>query len=416
MTTTDLAGPGARAMTRLETLAGLTDEPGRLTRLFLSPAHRKAADEVAAMMRQAGCDHVAIDALGTVTGRYEGRTAGAPALLIGSHIDTVRDAGAYDGNLGVVAGIGVIEALHQAGERLDFAVEVLAFGDEENVRFPTHLSSSRAIAGTFDYSSLLLRDPDGISVRDALVAFGGAPDGIGAIARDRRGVLGYVEMHIEQGPVLEAQGLPVGIVTAINGANRLRVTVLGDAGHAGTVPMALRRDALAAAAEMVLAVEERGGAFRDTVATVGRLTVEPGAPNVVPGRVQFSIDARAPQDDTRMVMVAAIRNELARIAKRRGVQIELESVTGSAACPCDPAMIAGLEEAVLRHQIRPFRLPSGAGHDAVAMAALCPVGMLFVRCKGGISHNPAESISEADAETAMRVLIDFVRHYRPSRG
>jgi allantoate deiminase len=190
------------------------------------------------------------------------------------------------------------------------------------------------------------------------------------------------------------------------------VTVLGEAGHAGTVPMGLRRDALAAAAEMVLAVEERGGAFRDTVATVGRLTVEPGAPNVVPGRVQFSIDARAPQDDTRTVMVEAIRNELARVARRRGVSIELEAVTSTPACPCDPAMIAGLEAAVARHQIRAVQLPSGAGHDAMAMAALCPVGMLFVRCKGGISHNPAESITPADAEVAMRVLIDFVKTFR----
>jgi allantoate deiminase len=399
-------------MARLAALARFTDEPGRLTRLFLSPAHRQAVDAVAAMLGEAGCDRVEIDALGSVVGRYEGAHAGAPALLIGSHIDTVRDAGAYDGNLGVVAGIGIVEALAAAGERLPFALEVLAFGDEENVRFPTHLSSSRALAGRFDFASLHSRDADGVSLRDALVAFGGAPDAIDALARPRGSVLGYLEMHIEQGPVLEDQDLPVGIVSAINGASRLRVTVAGQAGHAGTVPMALRCDALAGAAEMVLAVEERGAAFPDTVATVGRLTVEPGAPNVIPGRVAFSVDARGPQDATRTVLVDSMKNAFARIARRRGLLIELEHVTSTPACPCDPTLIALLEQAVRRQQLRPLLLASGAGHDAMAMADLCPVGMLFVRCKGGISHNPAESITQADADTAMRVLQDFVRGFR----
>lgn len=409
-----LRSAGARAMARLDALRSFTDVAGQIHRLFLSPSHRRAVDAVAAMMREAGCDSVSVDALGTVAGRYEGAASGSPALFIGSHIDSVKDAGAFDGTLGVVAGIGVVEALREAGERLPFAVELLAFGDEENVRFPTSLSSSRAVAGTFDPASFAVADEDGVSVHEALEAFGGDPAAVAGIARRRADVLAYVEVHIEQGPVLEAEHLPVGVVTAINGASRRRLAVTGEAGHAGTVPMPLRRDALAAAAEMVLAIERLGALAPDAVATVGRLAVEPSAVNVIPGRVTFTLDARAPSDPVREALVSEIRATCESIARRRGVSMAVEPFADSPACPCDPGIQAGLSQAISRLQLPVRGLPSGAGHDAMAMAALCPVGMLFVRCAGGISHNPAESVTEADVDVAMRVLLDFVRSYRPA--
>ena len=399
---------GSRAFARLETLRRFTDVPGQIHRLYLSAAHRQAVDAVADMMRAAGCDSVHVDALGTVVGRYEAAQPGRPALLIGSHIDTVKDAGAYDGTFGVVAGIGIVEVLRETGRRLPFAIELLAFGDEENVRFPTNLSSSRALAGTFDPAMLDGRDEAGVRFADALALFGGDAGGIAGLARRREDVLGYVELHIEQGPVLEERDLPVGVVTAIAGSTRLRVRVTGTAGHAGTVPMAMRHDALAAAAEMILAVERVAGEGRGTVATVGRIAAEPGAVNVIPGGASFTIDARAPVDADRHAMVATLTAALRAIAARRGVQLALDSFLESAACPCDTQVRAGLSAAVAGRQIPVLELASGAGHDAMAMAALCPVGMLFVRCAGGISHNPAESMTIADADVAIAVLLDFV--------
>jgi allantoate deiminase len=403
---------GALAFARLDALNAFSDHPDHLERLFLSPAHRKAADAVAQMMRDAGCDSVHMDALGTVVGRYEGKEPGRPALLIGSHIDTVKDAGSYDGMLGVIAGIGVIEALRDAGERLDFAVEVLAFGDEENVRFPSNLSSSRAIAGSFDFSTLDGRDENGISLREALIAFGGNPDGITALARKAGDVIGYVEMHIEQGPVLDQERRPVGIVTAISGASRRRVIVTGEAGHAGTVPMALRHDALMAAAEMALAVERIGSAADNGVATIGQMQVEPGAVNVIPGRARFTIDARAPQDRVRETLVAEIEAALRMIAAKRKVGIEIQPFYDSPAAPASNTIMQGLAAAIEARQIEARYLPSGAGHDAMVMGALCPMGMMFVRCKDGISHNPAESMTEEDAGVAIAILLDFVRAYK----
>lgn len=403
---------GAQAFARLHALNAYSDHPDHLERLFLSPAHRKAADAVAAMMREAGFDSVQIDALGTVVGRYEAKTLSRPALLIGSHIDTVKDAGSYDGMLGVIAGIGVVEALHKAGERLDFAIEVLAFGDEENVRFPSNLSSSRAIAGSFDFSTLDGCDENGISLREALIAFGGNPDGIAALTRKKDDVIGYVEMHIEQGPVLDREKRPVGIVTAISGASRRRIIVTGEAGHAGTVPMALRKDSLAAAAEMALAVERLGSAADNGVATIGQLHVEPGAVNVIPGRVRFTVDARAPKDAVREKLVADIEAALRTIAARRNVNVEIQPFYDAPAAPASDAIMQGLAHAIEARQIEARYLPSGAGHDAMVMGALCPMGMMFVRCKDGISHNPAESMTEEDAGLAIAILLDFVRHYK----
>jgi allantoate deiminase len=414
MITNDPKRLGAQAFARLKALDAFSDHPDHLERLYLSPAHRKAADAVAAMMQEAGCDSVSIDALGTVVGRYEAKEPGCPALLIGSHIDTVKDAGSYDGMLGVIAGIGVIEALHEAGERLDFAVEVLAFGDEENVRFPSNLSSSRAIAGSFDFSTLDGRDENGISLRESLIAFGGNPDGIAALARRKEDVIGYIEMHIEQGPVLDQEDRAVGIVTAISGASRRRVIVTGEAGHAGTVPMALRRDSLMAAAEMALAIEKLGAKAENGVATIGQMQVEPGAVNVIPGRVRFTVDARAPNDSVREQLLAEIEAALRVIASRRKVSVEIQPFYDAPAAPASPTMMQGLAAAMEARQMEPRYLPSGAGHDAMVMGALCPMGMMFVRCKAGISHNPAESMTEADAGLAIGILLDFVRGYHPA--
>jgi allantoate deiminase len=403
---------GARAWARLEALRLMTDEPGKITRLYLSPSHRTSIDTVAAMMRDVGCDHVQIDALGTVVGRYEGTRPGLPALLIGSHIDTVVDGGAYDGALGVIAGLGVIEALHDTGERLDFAIEILAFGDEENVRFPTSLSSSRALAGTLPPAALDVKDADGITLRDALITCGFDPEGVARLKRNPTDVLGYVEVHIEQGPVLEAESLPVGIVTAINGATRWALTVTGEPGHAGTVPMALRKDALTAASEMALAIERIGRSHQDVVATVGRFQAYPGAVNVIPGAVRFTLDTRSPDDAVRTSVINAIEAACRTIAKERGVTLHIEPLSSAKATPMAASFIAGLSDAVSRHQIAPRLLPSGAGHDAMAMAELCPTGMLFVRCKGGISHSPLEAMTEGDCDTAITVLLDFVRNFR----
>lgn len=413
--TTPSSSLGASAYQRLEALRAYTDEPGKITRLYLSPSHIKSIDFIVDEMRKAGCDSVHVDALGTVVGRYEGKTSGLPALLIGSHIDTVVDGGAYDGALGVIAGIGVIEALHQKGERLDFAIEVLGFGDEENVRFPANLTSSRALAGTLDEAALDARDEQGISIREALTANGFDPSKMKSLKRDPKTVIGYVEIHIEQGPVLEAENLSVGVVTAINGATRWALTVKGEPGHAGTVPMNMRHDALTAASEMALAIERIGRARESVVATVGRFQAFPGAVNVIPGEVRFSLDTRAPDDALREKIITMIEEECKAIAARRHVALHIEPLSSAKATPMASHMIAGLSEAIGRRQITPRLLPSGAGHDAMAMATLCPAGMMFVRCKGGISHSPLESMTESDCDTAIEVLLDFVRQFDPKR-
>jgi allantoate deiminase len=392
----------------IEELAQHTDEPGRLTRLYLSDAHRRAADATLRLMQEAGLN-ARIDALGSVIGRVEGADPEAPALLIGSHIDSVVDAGRYDGNLGVVLGIVVVEALKQQGIAPACPIEIVAFGDEENVRFPTNLSTSQALAGRFNPAWLDGRDQDGVSFRDALIRFGGDPGGAAALARDPARYRGYLEVHIEQGPLLEAKRLPVGIVSAINGITRARASVIGEAGHAGTVPMNMRRDALAAVAEMIGIVERAGSTRTDTVATVGAAQVQPGAINVIPARVDFTLDARSPDDAVRLAMVQDIVTECQAAAQRRNVSFTIEPFMESPATPMDKDLIARLEEAVRSLGIEPLHLSSGAGHDAVAMANLCPSAMLFVRCKDGISHNPAESITTEDVDVAARVLIDAVK-------
>jgi allantoate deiminase len=399
-------------MAQLDELARYSEQAAGLTRPYLTPSHKQATLQVMRWMEEAGMK-ARTDAIGNVVGRYEGREASAPALLLGSHIDTVRNAGKYDGNLGVLAAIACVAELAGRGERLPFAIEVYAFGDEEGVRFPTTLSGSRAVAGRFDPAALDARDSAGVSLRQALTNFGCDVDAIRSIARKPADVLAYVELHIEQGPVLEAEGLALGVVTAIAGASRYAIEITGVAGHAGTVPMGLRRDALAGAAEMIAAVERRATATPDVVATVGRIEALPGAANVIPSMVRFTIDIRAPSDTARHSASAQIVSDIEAIAGRRSLSVQCQRVHDAGACTCDRGLIGSLGAAVARASLKPRHLPSGAGHDAMAMVELCPVGMLFMRCTDGISHNPLEAITVEDADLALRVLLDFLRHFKP---
>jgi allantoate deiminase len=352
-----------------------------------------------------------LDASGNVVGRYEGVSPGLPALMLGSHQDTVRNGGRYDGMLGIIAPVTCVGELNRQGVRLPHAIEVVAFGDEEGLRFQTTLLGSRAIAGTFDKTVLERRDADGVSMDRAMRDFGLAPEKIPALARKRADVLGFVEIHIEQGPVLESEGLPVGVVTAIAGCTRLAVRLEGEAGHAGTVPMHQRRDALTAAAEMVLTIEKLCRAMPGVVGTVGQIAAEPGAINVIPGAVSFSVDARAPNDADRRAALARIADAIRDIAERRGVRAWIETTLDAKACACTPWVMDRIAAAVTAEGVEPLRLVSGAGHDAMAMADLTDVGMLFVRCERGISHNPAEAITAFDAGTGARVLLRLMQNF-----
>lgn len=408
-----LALSGHEIKALVDNWARFSEEPDKLTRVFLSPEHKACATAVIDAMEAAGMT-ARIDAIGNVVGRYEGASPDAKTLITGSHIDTVRDAGAYDGNLGVALPIACIADLNARGKRLPFAVEIIAFGDEEGVRFPTTLSGSRTIAGTVDPAVLDLQDDTGGSLAEALRHFGCDPGRIAEEARNPEDVFAFVELHIEQGPVLEAEGLPVGTVTAINGASRFALTLEGMAGHAGTVPMNLRRDALSGAAEVIGAIERLGRSEAGLVATVGRIEAAPGAVNVIPGRVEFTLDIRAPEDRQREAAIAALEQDLAAIAERRGLTLTVERLYDEGAVACDPALMTELDKAIERQGIRAHRLPSGAGHDAMALASLCPIAMLFLRCGGGISHNPLESITAEDAETGARVFLDFLEHLEPT--
>ena len=400
-----------RILDRCEALARCSAQADGLTRVFLSAEQHTANDLVLGWMREAGMN-ARLDEIGNCVGRYEGERPGLPCLMLGSHLDTVRDAGKYDGMLGVVAAIECVHALHARGARLPFAIEVLGFADEEGVRFGATLLGSRAVAGTFDETLLEKVDDDGIRMRDALARFGLDATQIAHAARRPGEVLAYAELHIEQGPVLEAEGLPVGVVTAINGANRLQVEIEGEAGHAGTVPMGLRRDALAAAAECLLAVEARCASVPELVGTVGRLTASPGATNVIPGKVAFTIDVRSPRDAERLAAVAQVRRAMQEICARRGVAIAVTPTHEGRTAACAPWLREQIGRAVAAEGLPVRELPSGAGHDGMALVDLADIGMLFVRCKGGISHNPAEAISVEDAAVGARVFLRFIEGFR----
>jgi allantoate deiminase len=355
-----------------------------------------------------------LDAIGNVCGRYEGDRPGLPCLMLGSHYDTVRDAGKWDGPLGVITAIACVADLNRRGVRLPFAIEVIGFADEEGVRFASTLLGSRAVAGTFDESLLNARDRGGLTMREAMVQFGLDPGHIGAAARSRRDLHAYVELHIEQGPVLEQQDLPVGVVTAIAGATRLAANLTGVAGHAGTVPMAMRRDALAGAAECIVAVEQFCKAdSAGLVGTVGAITALPGATNVIPGKASFSLDIRAPTDAHRKLAVADLVRRIETIAKRRALSLQIDVTHENRTVPCAPWLKAQVAQAVAAENYPVFELPSGAGHDGMAMIDIADVVMLFVRCRDGISHNPAEHVEPADADAGARVLLRLIENFRP---
>ena len=394
-------------MERCDALAAFTEEEGGLTRRFATPALSRASDAVAEWMTAAGMT-VRGDAAGNVIGRYEGAGGGAGTLMLGSHLDTVRDAGRYDGALGVLVAIGAVAGLAARDRRLPYAIEVYAFSDEEGTRFGTAYLGSAAVAGRFEEAWLARRDGDGTSMAEALREYGCDPDALAGARRDGDDLLGYVEVHIEQGPVLEEADRPVGVVEAIAGQTRWDVELRGRAGHAGTVPMESRHDTLCAAAELVLAVEEAGRSRPGLVATVGELTVLPGAANVIPGTARLSIDARHADDDARTEPVVWRGSEADRIAARRGVELATEPRFEHRAVRCAPELVEALERAVSASGTPPLRLVSGAGHDAVQLASLAPVGMLFVRCAGGVSHDPAESVAEEDVAVALEVVGELL--------
>jgi allantoate deiminase len=403
-----LASDAAQVVRRCRELAAVSEEEGRLTRRFATPAMARANDLVGGWMAAAGMQ-VGTDAAGNLVGRLEGADPAAGTLLLGSHLDTVRDAGAFDGPLGVLAAVACVERLQAEGAALPFAIEVLGFSDEEGLRYGTAYLGSRAVAGTFDPALLDLVDDDGVSLGAALRAFGGAPEDVAGASRRGERLLGYCEVHIEQGPVLEGRDVPVGVVSAIAGATRAELEFSGRAGHAGTVPMDARHDAACAAAEWVLAVEAAARAEPGLVATVGRLEARPGAPNVVPGAAVASLDARHADDAVRETAVTALRAEAQRIGAARGVEVAWREVMTASAVAADRALTAALSTAVAERGLAVVTLPSGAGHDGVALAELTGVAMLLVRCAGGISHHPDESVDEADVAVALDVLHGFVR-------
>jgi allantoate deiminase len=369
----------------------VTEETGRTTRWFGGEAMERANELVGRWMAEAGMA-VRVDAALNLVGSLPGSDPAAGTLLLGSHLDTVRDAGAFDGPLGVIAAIECVERLRAREVSLPYGVDVIGFSDEEGLRFGTAYLGSRAVAGTLD--------------DEARALIGGAPD-----SASRRGerLLGYVELHTEQGPVLEERGAPVAVVTAIAGATRAEVVFTGRAGHAGTVPMALRRDAAVALAEFVVAVEEAGRTTPGLVATVGRLSAEPGAPNVIPGRAVASLDVRHADDVARRQALAELAERAAVIAARRGVDLAWEERMATPATAMDPELTELLASAVAEEGLEDVQLPSGAGHDAVALSALTGTAMLFVRCAGGISHHPDESVDAADVAVAIDVLERFMR-------
>lgn len=402
-TTTD----AERVMERCDILGAISEEPDRLTRRFATPALQRVNELVLEWMRAAGMV-VRQDTIGNLIGHYEAAQAGAKTLLLGSHLDSVRDAGKYDGPLGVLAALACVERLHAQGRRLSFAIELVAFADEEGLRYSTAYLGSQAYTGVFDPEQLHLADKDGITLADAIRAMGGDPAAIPADQRTAGDLIGYCELHIEQGPVLEALDLPVGVVTAISAQSRFQVRFTGVAGHAGTVPMAQRHDALCAAAEFILATEGVAQETRGLVATVGQVTADPGAGNVIPGLVRLSLDVRHQEATIQQQACYDLYGRAQQIAARRGVALDWELIQMNAAVPCSPELAGLLARSIESLGYPAHFLPSGAGHDSVMLKELTAVAMLFVRCRAGVSHNPAESVTTEDVAVALDVLERFL--------
>jgi allantoate deiminase len=389
------------ALSRCDELAAITARAGRIDRTFLTREHAEANALAATWFQRAGLVPWQ-DAAGNVCGRREGRTPGLPALVLGSHLDAVPDAGRYDGPLGVVVALGVVERLRSRD--LPFALEVVGFADEEGARFGTALTGSKAFAGTWNPAQLDLADAEGVTMRAAFERFGLDPERVGDAARRPEDLVGYLETHIEQGVLLEDAGAPLGVVRAIAGARRFALGVLGEARHAGGTPFARRRDALVGASHAVLDVA-RLASEAGCVATVGQLHAYPGAVNVVPGRVELSLDVRAEADGDRDRLWDDIRDSIVARCTRLGLRLVVEDLHGAAGVACAEPLTAALARGVRAVGAgEPARLLSWAGHDAMAVAGVAPVGMLFVRCTDGISHHPAEHVTAADVALAVDAL------------
>jgi beta-ureidopropionase / N-carbamoyl-L-amino-acid hydrolase len=399
---------GARIIDLAHQLTKWSETPNGLTCTYLSPAHKGVAAQLRDWMSAGGLE-ASIDALGNVVGRLPGTTETARTLIVGSHYDTVADAGRFDGRLGILTGLVAAEHLRRTGKRLPFHLEVIAFSEEEGVRFSAPYLGSSAIAGRFDDRILACRDAGNISLATVLREEGVDLAAIQKLSRRPESLRGYIEVHIEQGPVLLTRDLPVGIVTSIAGSARFHVTLNGVAGHAGTVPMQLRRDAAAAAAEIVLAVERICSAAANLVGTVGQLMVPHGLINVIPGSCELSLDIRSTDDSTRDAAIAEILTQIGRITQRRHITATVTEVARHGAVACAPAMQSALARAIAAAGIEPFYLASGAGHDAEQFAGVTDIGMLFVRSgNGGISHSPLEAVTAEDADVAARVLLDHL--------
>jgi len=394
-----------KVLQRCDRLAKLTEDPGRITRPFLCATAAFVHELVREWMQAAGMS-VRVDALGNIIGHLPGANAGAPVFLIGSHLDTVPDAGRYDGILGVLLGIAAVAGLK--GTRLPFAVEVIGFSEEEGVRYRTSYLGSKAVCGSFDLSWLAKSDAAGVTMGDALRRFGLDPHNIPAAAYPHGRVLGYLETHIEQGPVLESLDRPLGVVQAIVGQSRLWLTFEGAAGHAGTQPMAMRRDALVAAAQFIVAVEQRAQSTEGLRATVGVVSSAPGAVNVVPGLARVSLDVRHATDAIREAAVDSLLADAHQIGKARDIRVGVERAEQHPAVPMNPRLTALLADAAETLGHRPLHMASGAGHDAAVMASITQVAMLFVRSPGGISHHPGEAVLPLDIEAALGVMIAFL--------
>ncbi len=398
----------SRIMERLAALARISDEPEQLTRTYGSPAMRRANDLVGGWMREARMT-VSEDAIGNLIGRYEGARPGAKTFLLGSHLDTVRNAGAFDGPLGVVLAIECIAKLSAEQTRLPIALEVIGFCDEEGVRFQSTYLGSRALAGTLTDADLQRVDENGVSLADAIRQFGGAPEKISTAKYNPNKLLGYAEVHIEQGPVLEQNNLAVGIVTAIAGQSRVKIRFTGKAGHAGTTPMDFRRDALCAAAEFISAVEAHAHSANGLVATVGQIQVKPGASNVIPGEVNLTLDIRHQADSVRLGAAQYLQSTAEDLGRLRGIFVSWEVVQETASVPCQQELTALLALAAQGHSSEVLELPSGAGHDAAVLGKITPAVMLFVQCRDGLSHHPDESAKLEDIAVALDVMNDFLQ-------
>lgn len=421
---------GADANSRLGLLSQISELPGELTRTFLSQAHRNAGKVLKRWMEEAGL-RAWEDSLGNVHGRVEGGPPNTPALVLGSHYDTVRDGGSYDGALGIIVGLSALKALVASGAVLRQPVELIAFSDEEGVRFHTTFLGSRAVTGKLNRTLLTAAiDREGVSLGQALAKNGldASDAALDKNAAPPGSVGAYVEVHIEQGPVLEAAAVPLGVVTAIAGQTRLLATVQGEQGHAGTVPMALRRDPMPGVAEAVVYLERRcsdadGGAAAGLVCTVGEVHTFPGASNVIAGRVEFTMDIRSKSDTMRQEVVTDTITHVLELCKRRGLTCTAERKHDADALQCDPQLIEAFAAAAAPENAAAApaaaaasadgvpRIVSGAGHDGLAMGEIAPVGMLFVRCRGGISHNPAEHVEPKDVAAATAALLRFLRAY-----